>query len=177
MIANERDLREEQAWDIAKKMLVAARTAPKGKGIDVVECAILGGDDKEALAAEMEAYSAQTGHKFLLRDADNVRQSQCVMLVGTRSQVQGLNCGHCGFATCGEKPAPVPCAINSVDVGIALGSAAAQAADFRVDTRIMFSAGMAAQRLGVLGEGVRQVYAIPVSIGSKNPFFDRPSRS
>lgn len=31
MIYNERDLREAQALDIAQKMLVAARTAPKGR--------------------------------------------------------------------------------------------------------------------------------------------------
>ena len=176
MIADERSLRDEQALDIAKKMLVAARTAPKGKGVDIIECAVVTGDDKEALAREMEAYSAEVGFKFLLRDASNVRQSQCVVLVGTRTQVQGLNCGHCGFPTCAEKPAEVPCEINSVDVGIALGSAAATAADFRVDTRIMFSAGMAAQRLGMLGSGVKQVYAIPLSIASKSPFFDRPSK-
>lgn len=66
----------------------------------------------------------------------------------------------------------MPCAINSVDVGIALGSACSKAADYRVDTRILFSAGLAAQRLEVL-KGCRQVYAIPVSIGSKSPFFDR----
>lgn len=176
MIINERDLRKEQALEIAKKMLVAARTAPKGKGIDIIECVVVTGEDKEALASEMEVYSAETGYKFLLRDADNVRQSQCVVLVGTRSRVQALNCGHCGFPTCGEKPAHVPCEVNSVDVGIALGSAIALAADFRVDTRIMFSAGMAAQRLGLLGEGVGQVYGIPASIASKSPFFDRPSK-
>ena len=176
MIADERDLREEQALDIAKKMLVAARTAPKGKGFDIIECVVVSGDDKEALAVEMEVYSEDTGFKFPLRDADNVRASQCVVLVGTRSKVQGLNCGHCGFPTCGEKPEAVPCEVNSVDVGIALGSAAALAADFRVDTRIMFSAGMAAQRLGMLGEGIGQVYAIPISIASKSPFFDRVSK-
>ena len=177
MFANERDLREEQALDIAKKMLVAARTAPKGKGIDIIECAVVSGEDKEALAKELEAYSEDSGFKFPLRDAGNVRASQCVVLIGTRSQVQGLNCGHCGFPTCGEKPTEVPCEVNSVDVGIALGSAAALAADFRVDTRIMFSAGMAAQRLKLLGEDVKQVYAIPISIASKSPFFDRPSKS
>lgn len=177
MFANERDLREEQALDIAKKMLVAARTAPKGKGIDIIECAVVSGDDKEVLAKEMEAYSEETDYKFPLRDAGNVRASQCVVIVGTRSQVQGLNCGHCGFPTCEEKPAAIPCEVNSVDVGIALGSAAALAADFRVDSRIMFSAGMAAQRLKLLGEDVKQVYAIPISIASKSPFFDRPSKA
>ena len=49
----------------------------------------------------------------------------------------------------------------------------AMAADMRVDTRIMFSVGMAAKALDILGHDVTQVYAIPISISSKNPFFDR----
>ena len=60
-----------------------------------------------------------------------------------------------------------------VGAGIALGAAVSRAQAFGVDTRIMFSAGLAAQQLGLLGEGVGQVYAIPVSISSKSPFFDR----
>ena len=71
------------------------------------------------------------------------------------------------------KPEAVPCAINSVDVGIAIGSACAMASDMRVDTRVMFSAGLAAQRLHFLGEKAKCVMAIPVSASSKNPFFDR----
>ena len=43
----------------------------------------------------------------------------------------------------------------------------------RVDTRVMFSAGLAAQQLNYLGEGVGSIMAIPVSATSKNPFFDR----
>lgn len=173
MIYNERDLRMQQALDIAQKMLVAARTAPKGKGIDVVECAVVTGEDQEALAQEMEAIGTERGHRFFLRDAGCVRASQCVALVGTRAKMQGLNCGYCGFPTCGAKPEDAPCEINAVDVGIALGAAVSRAQAFGVDTRIMFSAGTAACRLGLLGEGVGQVYAIPVSISSKSPFFDR----
>lgn len=173
MVYDERNIRKAQALDIAQKMLVAARTAPKGKGIDVVECAVVDGDEQEALACTMETIGAERGHKFFLRDANCVRQSLAVVLVGTREKAQGLNCGHCGFATCGERTPGVPCEVNSVDVGIALGAAVARAADERVDTRIMFSAGLAAQQLGLLGEGVGQVYAIPVSISSKSPFFDR----
>ena len=94
------------------------------------------------------------------------------MLIGTHELPQGLNCGHCGYATCADRPAGVPCALNSVDVGIAIGSACATAADHRVDTRVMFSAGLAAQRLDIL-KGCKQVFAIPVSASSKNPFFDR----
>lgn len=173
MIRDEREIRQEQALDIAEKMAVAARTAPKGKGVDIVECAVVDGDDAERVAVEMERIAEEKGFKFFLRDAGNVRQAQCVLFVGTREQPQGLDCGHCGFATCADRSAGVPCAINSVDVGIAVGAACSKACDFRVDARVMFSAGLAAQRLGILGEGVKQVYGIPVSVSSKSPFFDR----
>lgn len=175
MFESERSTRETQAVDIARKMLVAARTAPKGKGVDIIECAIVTSEDAERLAKEMEKIAEEKGHKFFLRDADNIRQAQAVVLIGTRPQVMGLDCGHCGHATCAEKPQIEPCAINCIDVGIAIGSACSRAADMRVDSRVLFSAGLAAQRMGLLGEGVGQVYAIPISIGSKSPFFDRPS--
>ena len=81
MIYDERDIRKAQALDIAQKMLVAARTAPKGKGVDVVECAVVDGDDLEALARAMEVIGQERGHAFFLRDANCVRQSLCVALV------------------------------------------------------------------------------------------------
>ena len=52
MVYDERDIRKAQALDIAQKMLMAARTAPKGKGVDVVECAVVDGDDLESLLAK-----------------------------------------------------------------------------------------------------------------------------
>ena len=87
-----------------------------------------------------------------------------------------MNCGHCGYATCESRDNGVPCALNSIDVGIAIGSACATAADMRVDTRVMFSAGLAAQRLDWL-KGCKMVMAIPVSASSKNPFFDRKPKT
>ena len=79
----------------------------------------------------------------------------------------------CGFANCGEtKKHGSPCIFNVSDLGIAVGSACATAADMRVDTRVMFSAGLAAQRLNWLKD-CKMVMAIPVSASSKNPFFDR----
>lgn len=177
MIRNERDIRGKQALDIAQKMAVAARTAPKGKGVDVIECAVVDGEDLERVAVEMERVSEETGYKFFLRDAGNVRESLCMLLVGTREKAQALNCGHCGFPTCAARSEGVPCAINSVDVGIALGAACSKASDYRVDARVMFSAGLAAQRLGILGGDVRQVYAVPLSISSKSPYFDRTPKA
>ena len=172
MIQNERTLRHEQVLAIARQMMVAARTAPKGKGIDIIEVALVTDEAIRRLSDHMIAMSQENGMKFFLRDADNILSAECIVLIGTHEQAQGLNCAHCGFATCGERPEGVPCAINSVDVGIAIGSACATAADHRVDTRVMFSAGLAAQSLNLL-DGCRQVYAIPVSASSKNPFFDR----
>ena len=172
MIQNERTLRHEQVLAIARQMMVAARTAPKGKGIDIIEVALVTDEDIRRLFDHMIAMSQENGMKFFLRDADNILSAECIVLIGTHEQAQGLNCAHCGFATCGERPEGVPCAINSVDVGIAIGSACATAADHRVDTRVMFSAGLAAQSLNLL-DGCRQVYAIPISASSKNPFFDR----
>ena len=37
MILNERDARHEHILQVARKMMTAARTAPKGKGIDIIE--------------------------------------------------------------------------------------------------------------------------------------------
>jgi uncharacterized ferredoxin-like protein len=172
MIINERDNRHEQVIAIGKQMMTAARTAPKGKGIDIVETALVTDDDIEKISEELLRMNEETGRAFYLRDAENIRQAECIVLIGTREQAQGLDCGHCGFATCGSRTKGVPCAINCIDVGIAIGSAVSVAADMRVDTRIMFSAGLAAERLQLL-KGCRQVYAIPVSASSKNPFFDR----
>ena len=172
MVLNERDERHEQVMHIARQMMTSARTAPKGKGVDVIEIALITDDDIRRLSEEMIAIHEENGFKFFLRDADNILNAECILLIGTREHAHGLNCGHCGFSNCAERPSGVPCAIVSVDVGIAIGSACATAADHRVDTRVMFSAGLAAQRLYFL-KGCSQVFAIPVSASSKNPFFDR----
>ena len=172
MIQSERESRHEHVLNIGRQMMTAARTAPKAKGVDIIEVAMVTDEDIHRLSEEMRAICEENGFKFFLRDADNIQSTECVILIGTHELAQGLNCGHCGFSTCAERPEDVPCALNSVDVGIAIGSACSTAADHRVDTRVMFSAGLAAQRLNML-EGCRQVFAIPVSASSKNPFFDR----
>lgn len=172
MIHNEREMRHALVVEAARRMMTAARTAPKGKGIDLLEIAMVEERrDLEALAEAMRKRSEETGMKFLLRDADNILQGEAVILIGTRRQTQGLNCGYCGYPLCEKNPEGNPCAINSIDVGIAVGSACSIAADLRVDTRVMFSAGWAAP-LEWLPD-CSQTIAIAVSASSKNPFFDR----
>lgn len=173
MIRNERSLRHESVVEVARRMMLAARTAPKGKGVDIIEIVLVSDRaDLEVLSDAMRRKGEKTGMKFLLRDADNILQGEALLLIGTRSQVQGLNCCYCGFPTCGLKPDAVPCAINSIDVGIAVGSACSVAADMRVDTRVMFSSGWASLDLGWLPD-CSQVIGIALSASSKNPFFDR----
>jgi uncharacterized ferredoxin-like protein len=153
-------------------MLTAARTAPKAKGVDILECCLLTGDDIQKLSDVMLLMFEETGRPVYQRDGNNILKADCVLIIATKSQMMGLNCGHCGFPTCGEKPAAVPCAFNGTDVGIAIGSAVATAADERVDTRVMFSVGMAAERMNLL-PGCTQYFGIPISASSKSPFFDR----
>lgn len=176
MIINERDSRRERILEAARKMITAARTAPKARGVDILECCVVEGDDIKRLSDAMLLLFEETGRPVFQRDAANILKADAVVVIATRPQPMGLNCGHCGSPTCADKPGNVPCVFNSVDIGIAIGSAAATAADCRVDTRVMYSAGMGAQRLGLLDSAAgecRQYFAIPVSASSKSPFFDR----
>ena len=91
MIQNERDCRHEHVLNVARQMMTAARTAPKGKGVDVIETALVTGEDLKKLSEKMIAMAEELGMKFFLRDAANVLQAECVVIIGTREQAQGLN--------------------------------------------------------------------------------------
>ncbi len=172
MIYNERDTRTACVIEAARLIMTAARTAPKGKGVDIIEMATLTGDDLTQLAEAMRKRGEELGRPGFIRDAGNVEQSQAVILLGTHRQPLGLNCAYCGAKTCGENPEAVPCAINSIDVGIAIGSACATAADLRIDSRVMYSAGYVAHEMNLLPD-CHQLIALLLSVSSKSPFFDR----
>ncbi|HEY5589807.1 MAG TPA: DUF2148 domain-containing protein [Paludibacter sp.] len=176
MLTNERSTRTERLLQVANEMMTAARTAPKGKGFDIIEVAMATGDTIELLSKAMLEYSEKTGLKFITRDAHNILNAEVIILIGTKQQIHSLNCGYCGFETCTEKNEfpTVPCSLNSVDVGIAIGSACSVAVDHRVDSRVMFSVGRVAQELDLL-PGCSNIYGIPISCSSKSPFFDRVS--
>ena len=173
MLLNEKDTRKENILQAAKQMMTAARTAPKTKGADFLEIAVVADDEKERISKTLvEMYEENNGPAFFLRDSNSVQQAEAIVLIGVHAKNRGLNCGYCGFPSCGEKPENASCVFNSIDVGIAIGSACAAAADLRVDTRTMYSAGVAALRLNML-EGATNIFAILLSVSSKNPFFDR----
>ena len=160
---------------VAELMCLAARTAPKAKGVDNLTTMVLEGEEKDQLTTQMRAIAKETDLEFFERDAGNIDSAQVVVLLGTRVEpVDVPACGYCGFKNCDENRANNGiCAYNTGDLGIAVGSAAAVAARHHADNRIMFTAGKAALRLELLGPDVRIAYGIPLSGAGKNPFFDR----
>jgi len=166
---------KEALLPIVKAMALAARTAPKARGVDNLVIAVLEPADIEKLAVEMERIAAENNAPGFKRDAGNIRLAPAALLIGTRAQTTGLNvCGLCGHENCAaNEKAQGICVFNTNDLGIAAGSAVAVAAQYHVDNRIMYTVGLAAVRLMTLGEGVRFALGIPLSATGKNPFFDR----
>ncbi|MBR6767280.1 MAG: ferredoxin [Clostridia bacterium] len=176
MIYNSKAMEEQAVLNAAAKICAAARTAPKGKGIDYLETMVLTGAEKDALADTMERMGNEYGMGFFLRDAGNIRAAGAVVLFGMRENKRELHdiCGYCHFKNCADCAANNGvCAFDAVDIGIAIGSAVSVAADERVDTRVLFSAGRAALEEKLLGDGVTMVFAVPISVSGKSPFFDR----
>jgi len=180
MVYNSADMEMRAALDAAAHVCAAARTAPKACGIDHLHTLTLTGADKDAVADEMERFGKENGAAFFLRDADNVRAALVLVLIGIEETQRGLGklCGYCHYSDCGECAAQNGvCVYDPMDVGIALGSAAAMAADCRMDSRILFTAGRAAQQMGLMGEKVKLIYGLPMSATGKSPFFDRKPKN
>ncbi|MBQ2906996.1 MAG: ferredoxin [Bacteroidales bacterium] len=172
MITFEEDIRNENIKDIAKMLMTAARTAPKARGTDNLVLAVATDDTIVEIAEKMKQLAVERNMDFLNRDAENILNCGAVVLFGMKISPLGLNCGACGFATCGEKPKNVPCFFNANDLGIAIGSAASLAADLRVDSRVMFSVGQAVLALNMMPE-CSMVLALPLAVKGKSIFFDR----
>jgi len=170
-------IRLETVKRVAEFMLTAARTAPKAKGIDNLVLAMATGSDIEKIAEKMEEIgNRDEGIPSFLRDAENIRQAQAVILLGTHIKSQGVKyCGRCGFKDCDEKDKHpgFPCTFNTGDLGIAIGSAVSKAMDHRVDNRVMYTIGQAVLEMKYLGEEVKIAFGIPLSVSAKSPFFDR----
>ena len=160
---------------IAEEMCLAARTAPKARGLDLLEIAVVKGDTIKKLSDKMLKVGEKENNRTFLRDGDNILKATAIVLIGTRTQYLGLKlCAFCGYPGCAEaEEAKAVCAFNSGDLGIAVGSAVSVAMDQRIDNRIMYSVGKAALDLGLLGKEAVVAYGIPLSATGKNPFFDR----
>lgn len=173
---------------VAELMAVAARTAPKTRGVDEIVTAVVSGVEKDAIADEMVKLVRRKRNPIssFERDADNLRRSPLLLLVGVRGTTpkrpeNPLNCGACGFDTCaefiqaekrrGEDFVGPICVWHSVDLGIALSSAAKTAAELNVDNRLMYTVGVAAKALETIDADI--IVGIPISASGKNIYFDR----
>lgn len=174
---------------VAELMTTSARTAPKGGGRDATSTAVLTGKEKNELADAMERRQEKkkTPADIFRRDAEAVRKSQAVLLIGVRGTTPKgtskgpLNCGACGYESCGqflkatkkkgEDFTGPNCIFEALDLGIALGSAVKTANTLNIDNRIMYTVGAAAKDLELLDADL--IIGIPLSATGKNPFFDR----
>ena len=175
-MTNEIDVRKETLKIIAKKMMIAVRTAPKAKGADNLVVTLVEGDAIKEVSQKLKEMGERLDVPSFVRDAENILLAPVMILIGTKIKAVGLKkCGMCGFENCQEKEKNenIPCVFNTGDLGIAIGSAVSIAADNRVDNRVMYTVGQAVLEMGIFPREVKVIYAIPLSAASKNLFFDR----
>ena len=173
---------------VAGLMALAARTAPKACGIDSIGIAVVTGREQEKLAGKMEEIAQETGMVFFRINGDQVRKSDATVLIGVEGKkTVGLNCGSCGFQSCEEMTkagaaaksrkadfAGPNCIFKVADLGIAVGSAVKTASIHNVDNRVMYTAGLAALKLGMLKQ-CSLVYGIPLSATGRNIYWIAPA--
>jgi uncharacterized ferredoxin-like protein len=174
-MTNSTKLETQAALQVAALMVAAARTAPKTRGVDNIRVLAIDDDaTKQQLIAKMRQIALQENRPGMARDAGNIENAPVLLVIGVEANTAGLNCAFCGKPTCEAlENAEGICAFNSIDLGIATGSAAAVAGRFHIDNRVMYSIGRASIELKLFGEEVRQALGIPLSVTGKNPFFDR----
>jgi uncharacterized ferredoxin-like protein len=177
------DIEREAVLQGTKLLLIAARTAPKSGGVDDILTALVYGNEKEQVAAEMEKIAAERAESWIHRDGGSVRKSEVVVLIGVQgTKAFELNCGACGYSDClvfeqAEKTAGndfvgPTCIFKALDLGIALGSAVKMASSLNLDNRMMYTIGTAAKRLNLM-PNASIIIGIPITATGKNIFFDR----
>ena len=185
IIAGE-DQERQGVMETANLMVVSARTSPKSGGVDDILTAVVYGAEVESLAADMERIGAERNIERWGQQAQNVRGSEVIVLIGVRgTKKYATNCGACGHKSCDEFDKSEKrlrqdfdgptCIFKALDLGIAIGSAVKTASLLNVDNRIFYRIGAAAKRLHYLPEA-SIIMGIPLSAKGKNPYFDRAGR-
>jgi uncharacterized ferredoxin-like protein len=176
MIFKGSEMERNAVEQVAALMCAAARTAPKGRGIDNLSTLVVTGTDISLVSEEMRRIGRELGDAFWDRDAGNVDASMAIVVLGQRTAPMNIPaCGFCGFEDCAASArAGATCAISASDLGTATCSAAAVAALHHIDNRIMYRIGRAAMNLGLFDdEKITMAYGIPLSVTGKSPYFDR----
>ena len=81
-IIHEEEVREEVIFDVARMMMTAARTAPKGRGIDNLVIALLKEDSIKIVSDKLrEMVHRDKLPEFFLRDAENILNAQAMVVL------------------------------------------------------------------------------------------------
>jgi uncharacterized ferredoxin-like protein len=169
---------------IAEQMTISARTAPKTRGVDSTSSIILEGKELQTLAQNMESIFGEDPERlqFFKENAYQVRNSTVVLVIGVTGEPKKpekpLDCGACGM-NCqgmintqkierGTARGPM-CHMQSIDLGIALGSAVKTAGIMNADNRIMYSIGAAARKAGMINADL--AIGIPLSSSGQNIYW------
>ncbi len=160
---------------VSKLLLMDAITAPKSIGRnDIVVDIINDNKYKEPILDKAKEIAKRSGFGFYERDAFNCENISHIIVTGYKVFYHRFNCGFCGFESCDEcENKGGMCAISITDSGIAIGSLVKLSSLFGVDNRVMLSIGQATKEVGFFKEKVGGAYGIPLSVTTKNPFFDR----
>ncbi len=170
------EIKSKAVNEIVTQMLISAKTAPKGRGIESMEYKIVEKADIHDLTSKMIEIAQKEEIAFFERDAKNLDFAEAIVLIGAEYKERNLKyCQYCGFENCSKKneKGDHPCAFTLIDLGIALGSAARTAGNYQADNRIMYTIGKAAIELKWFSPAIKIAFGIPIAIESKNPFFDR----
>ncbi len=153
-VLNSAQAEKEAILTAARLIMAAVTTSPKARGVSSVSSVLIQGEEKERLAKAMEDHAPQKkfNQDIFLRDAQNIRRSEGVLLIGVKGSrpkkpEKPFNCGACGYFLCaefirtekkrGEDFVGPLCAFQVMDLGIALGVAAKMAAELNIDNRLM----------------------------------------
>ena len=193
---NQHEMFMEALRHVAQLCAVAAMTAPKSGGQlfskgarPFIETVIV--EDRATLARLAEwlrARGTRLKEPIWFRDAETAEKLDLVLFIGLAKWYPPVyDCGACGFATCAEFlrarehqkpeasedwefPGPI-CQIRSIDLGIAVGSAAKIASMNNVDARCQTRIAAAARHLGIIQADL--AVALSMSVSHKSIFFDR----
>lgn len=173
--------------ETAELMCVAANTAPKTKGINLLSTFYLLPDEFEPLYDCLQQlsnkYDKIRPQRPYGRDLETLKNTDCLVVICSRRKLMDIaGCDACGFS--GEPngcksaaAAGATCAYNSKDLGIAVCSAAIVAHRRFIDNRIIDTVGRAIINFKLYPEYTRgkafDAVCIALSISGKNPFFDR----
>ena len=103
MLIKGKELDKDSLHQVAQLMCLAARTAPKGGGVDTITTAVVSKDTKDRLAAEMRKIGEEHSMKAYFLNSEEVDESECVVLIGaTLKRYLIKTCNFCGFDGCKE---------------------------------------------------------------------------